>query len=120
MQATLSDALHLLADALRASTATTTATPTPTPTTHSSIPATVATIAAAATARGAGGARSSWPEQAMDIFFRDFAGEDMDLQLKIAEKVLGDENKAMVFCKMPDALRRHWVKRLREVHNRIA
>lgn len=61
-----------------------------------------------------------WQEQAMDTFFRDFAAEDMDLQLKIAEKVLTDENKAMVFCKMPDVLRRHWVKRLREVHNRIA
>ncbi|KAK4121542.1 hypothetical protein N657DRAFT_622873 [Parathielavia appendiculata] len=61
-----------------------------------------------------------WQEQAMDIFFRDFVAEDMDLQLKIAEKVLTDENKAMVFCKMPDTLRRHWVKRLREVHNRIA
>jgi ATP-dependent exoDNAse (exonuclease V) beta subunit len=61
-----------------------------------------------------------WQEQAMDIFFRDFGAEDMDLQLKIAEKVLTDENKAMVFCKMPDVLRRHWVKRLREVHNRIA
>jgi hypothetical protein len=56
----------------------------------------------------------------MDMFFRDFVAEDMDLQLKIAEKVLTDENKAMVFCKMPDVLRRHWVKRLREVHNRIA
>lgn len=62
----------------------------------------------------------AWQEQAMDIFFRDFSAEDMDLQLKIAEKVLADENKAMVFCKMPDVLRRHWVKRLREVHNRIA
>ena len=59
-----------------------------------------------------------WPEQALDIFFRDFSDEDMDLQLKIAEKALADENKAMVFCKMPAAIRRHWVKRLREVHNR--
>lgn len=59
-----------------------------------------------------------WPEQALDIFFRDFSDEDMDLQLKIAEKALADENKAMVFCKMPAAVRRHWVKRLREVHNR--
>lgn len=58
-----------------------------------------------------------WPEQAMDIFFRDFADEDMDLQIKIAEKALADENKAMVFCKMPAVLRKHWVKRLREVHN---
>ncbi|EEY22486.1 conserved hypothetical protein [Verticillium alfalfae VaMs.102] len=55
--------------------------------------------------------------EAMDIFFRDFADEDMDLQLKIAEKALADENKAMVFCKMPATLRKHWVKRLREVHN---
>lgn len=61
-----------------------------------------------------------WPEQAMDIFFREFANEDMDLQLKIAEKVLCDENKATVFCKMPASLRKHWVKRLREVHNRSA
>lgn len=59
-----------------------------------------------------------WPEQAMEIFFREFSDEDMDLQLKIAEKVLADDNKAMVFCKMPTALRKHWVKRLREVHNR--
>jgi hypothetical protein len=61
-----------------------------------------------------------WSEKALDIFFRDFTTEDMDLQLKIAEKVLGDESKAMVFCKMPDSLRQHWVKRLREVHNRNA
>jgi hypothetical protein len=59
-----------------------------------------------------------WPEQAMEIFFREFSDEDMDLQLKIAEKVLTDDNKAMVFCRMPTALRKHWVKRLREVHNR--
>ncbi|SPO01539.1 uncharacterized protein DNG_04212 [Cephalotrichum gorgonifer] len=59
-----------------------------------------------------------WPEQALEIFFRDFSDEDMDLQLKIAEKALADENKAMVFCKMPAAVRRHWVKRLREAHNR--
>ena len=62
-------------------------------------------------------ARTGWPEQALDIFFRDFIEEDMDLQLKIAEKALTDENKALVFCKMPIALRKHWVKRLREVHN---
>ncbi|KAF6823730.1 hypothetical protein CPLU01_11270 [Colletotrichum plurivorum] len=58
-----------------------------------------------------------WPEQAIDIFFRDFADEDMDLQLKIAEKALADDNKAMIFCKMPQPLRKHWVKRLRELHN---
>jgi hypothetical protein len=59
-----------------------------------------------------------WSEQALEIFFRESADEDMDLQLKIAEKVLTDENKAMVFCKMSEALRQHWVKRLREMHNR--
>lgn len=68
---------------------------------------------------GIGRARFSWQEQAMEVFFRDFNTEDMDLQLKIAEKVLTDENKAMVFVKMPEILRKHWVKRLREVHNRI-
>ena len=62
--------------------------------------------------------RLSWAEQALEIFFRDFADEDMDLQMKIAEKALADENKALVFCKMPATLRKHWVKRLREVHNR--
>lgn len=63
--------------------------------------------------------RPAWAEKAIDIFFRDFPDEDPDLQLKIAEKALTDENKAMVFCKMPDKLRRHWVRRLREVHNRM-
>ncbi|KAI2605601.1 Myb/SANT-like DNA-binding domain-containing protein [Hypoxylon sp. NC1633] len=59
-----------------------------------------------------------WPEQAVEIFFREFADEDADLQLKIAEKALTDDNKAMVFVKMTPALRRHWVGRLREVHMR--
>ncbi|KAI8626540.1 Myb/SANT-like DNA-binding domain-containing protein [Xylariaceae sp. FL1651] len=59
-----------------------------------------------------------WPEQALEIFFCEFADEDADLQLKIAEKALTDENKAMVFVKMTPILRRHWVSRLREVHMR--
>jgi hypothetical protein len=63
--------------------------------------------------------RPGWAEQALDIFFRDFGDEDMDLQIKIAEKALSDENKAMVFVKMPVELRRHWIHRLREVHNRL-
>ncbi|TDZ32289.1 L10-interacting MYB domain-containing protein [Colletotrichum spinosum] len=58
-----------------------------------------------------------WPEQAIEIFFREFSTEDMDLQLKIAEKALTDDNKAMIFCLMTADLRRHWVKRLRELHN---
>lgn len=60
-----------------------------------------------------------WSEQAMEIFFRDFANEDPDLQIKIGEKVLCDQNKATMFCMMPEELRKHWVKRLREVHNRF-
>ncbi|KAI0114387.1 Myb/SANT-like DNA-binding domain-containing protein [Nemania sp. FL0031] len=59
-----------------------------------------------------------WPEQAVEILFREFADEDLDLQLKIAEKALTDDNKAMVFVKMTPVLRRHWVSRLREVHMR--
>lgn len=61
-----------------------------------------------------------WPEQAMEMFFREFADEDMELQIKIAEKALTDVNKAMMFCLMPTQVRMHWVKRLREVHNRVA
>ncbi|ROW15198.1 hypothetical protein VPNG_02984 [Cytospora leucostoma] len=61
----------------------------------------------------------NYPQQAMDIFFRDFGDEDQDLQIKIGEKVLCDNNKAMMFCMMPEDLRRHWVKRLRELHNRV-
>ncbi|RYC58602.1 hypothetical protein CHU98_g7606 [Xylaria longipes] len=59
-----------------------------------------------------------WPEQAVEILFREFADEDLDLQLKIAEKALTDDNKAMVFVKMTPVLRRHWVGRLREFHMR--
>lgn len=59
-----------------------------------------------------------WPEQAMEIFFSEFADEDMDLQLRIAEKILTDTSKAVMFCKMPAMLRKHWVKRLREAISR--
>ncbi|KXJ89099.1 Myb/SANT-like DNA-binding domain-domain-containing protein [Microdochium bolleyi] len=59
-----------------------------------------------------------WQEQAVEILFRDFPDEDPDLQLKIAEKALTDENKAMVFVKMTPHLRSHWVGRLRDVHLR--
>lgn len=60
-----------------------------------------------------------WSEQAMEMFFRDFADEDPDLQIKIGEKVLSDSNKAMMFCLMSEQLRQHYVKRLRELHNRM-
>lgn len=55
-----------------------------------------------------------WQEEALDVFFRDFAEEDLDLQVKMSEGVLVNESKAMVFCKMPARVRSHWVKRFRE------
>lgn len=57
-----------------------------------------------------------WREQALDIFFRDFSSEELDLQVKISENILSNENKAMVFCKMPDRVRQHWVGKFREMH----
>jgi hypothetical protein len=57
-----------------------------------------------------------WREQALDLFFRDFSGEELDLQVKISENVLSNENKAMVFCKMPERVRQHWVGKFREMH----
>lgn len=60
-----------------------------------------------------------WSEQAMELFFREFADEDADLQIKIGEKVLSDSNKAMMFCLMSEQLRKHYVKRLRELHIRM-
>lgn len=61
---------------------------------------------------------SQWRERALDIFFRDFAEEDLDLQIKVSEGILSIEGKAMVFCKMPVHIRQHWVRRLREGHHR--
>ncbi|KAF4982200.1 hypothetical protein FZEAL_2084 [Fusarium zealandicum] len=55
-----------------------------------------------------------WQEEALDVFFRDFADEDLDLQVKISESVLINEAKAMVFCKMPARVRLHWVRRFKE------
>ncbi|KAJ4327656.1 hypothetical protein N0V84_001906 [Fusarium piperis] len=55
-----------------------------------------------------------WQEEALDVFFRDFADEDLDLQVKISESVLINECKAMVFCKMPSRVRQHWVRRFKE------
>jgi hypothetical protein len=57
-----------------------------------------------------------WREQALDVFFRDFAAEEYDLQVKISENVLSNEHKALVFCKMPDRVRQHWVSKFREMH----
>lgn len=58
-----------------------------------------------------------WREQALDIFFQEFSNEELDLQVKISENVLSNnENKAMVFCKMPPHVRQHWVGKFREMH----
>lgn len=57
-----------------------------------------------------------WREQALDIFFREFAAEEYDLQVKISENVLSNEHKALVFCKMPERVRQHWVSKFREMH----
>lgn len=57
---------------------------------------------------------SKWCEQALDQFFKDFADEDMDLQIRIAEHVLVNESKALVYCKMPWSVKQHWIRRLDE------
>ncbi|KAK4223922.1 hypothetical protein QBC38DRAFT_35162 [Podospora fimiseda] len=108
------------AKAKASSNANAAAVPTPagTPTT-SPLTASAVTDSILAIAEALRKTKPAWQEQAMDIFFRDFPNEDPDLQIKIAEKALTDENKAMFFCKMPEPLRKHWVKRLREVHNRV-
>ncbi|KAJ6440594.1 mitochondrial intermembrane space import and assembly protein 40 protein [Purpureocillium lavendulum] len=61
-----------------------------------------------------------WQEMALDLFFKEFAEQDLDLQVKIAETVLCDEHRALVFCKMPWRVRQHWVKRLGEAHHKTA
>ncbi|PHH67422.1 hypothetical protein CDD81_32 [Ophiocordyceps australis] len=55
-----------------------------------------------------------WQETALDLFFREFCDQNMDLQIKISEMVLRDEHRALVFCKMPWRVRQHWFKRLAE------
>ena len=70
----------------------------------------------------ASGARTGlrWQEAALDLFFKEFADQDLDLQVKISETVLYDEHRALVFCKMPWRVRQHWVKRLAEAHHKTA
>ncbi|KAG5985797.1 hypothetical protein E4U43_005879, partial [Claviceps pusilla] len=55
-----------------------------------------------------------WCELALEQFFRDFAAESMDLQIKIAEHVLIHESKALVYCKMPWRVKQYWVKKLED------
>ncbi|KND87079.1 hypothetical protein TOPH_08270 [Tolypocladium ophioglossoides CBS 100239] len=68
------------------------------------------------------GARTSlrWQETALDLFFKEFTDQDLDLQVKISETVLCDEHRALVCCKMPWRVRQHWVKRLGEAHYKTA
>ena len=65
-------------------------------------------------------ATPKWREDALDLFFHEFAAEELDLQVKISENILCHETKAMIFCKMPGQVRRHWVSRLRELHHKAA
>lgn len=57
-----------------------------------------------------------WREEAVDLFFRDFASEEMDLQVKVSQDMFSNDHTAMVFCKMPLLVREHWVKSLRDAH----
>ncbi|RDA92666.1 hypothetical protein CP533_3731 [Ophiocordyceps camponoti-saundersi (nom. inval.)] len=68
------------------------------------------------TAKGRPGLR--WQEMALDLFFREFADQDLDLQIKISESVLRDEHRALVFCKMPWRVRQHWIGKFTEAHHR--
>ncbi|KAG6003924.1 hypothetical protein E4U21_001602 [Claviceps maximensis] len=63
---------------------------------------------------------SRWCELALDQFFRDFADESMDLQIKIAENVLIHESKALIYCKMPWRVKQHWIKKLDDAFRELA
>ncbi|OAA69124.1 hypothetical protein ISF_03499 [Cordyceps fumosorosea ARSEF 2679] len=49
-------------------------------------------------ARGSG---ELWREKAVDLFYREFSAEELDLQVRIPQRLLGNDHTAMVFCKMP-------------------
>lgn len=61
----------------------------------------------------AGSSSSQWCEKAVDLFYRDFSSEELDLQVRIPQDLLSNEHTAMVFCKMPYQVREHWVRSLR-------
>lgn len=67
-------------------------------------------LADSVTGRGA----RHWREDAVDLFFRDFADESTEVQIGISQTVLSDEHTAMVFCKMPPRVREHWVRTQRD------
>lgn len=60
-----------------------------------------------------GGGSGQWREQAVDLFFRDFSSEELELQVRIPQELFSNEHTAMVFCKMPCQVREHWVRSLR-------
>ncbi|KJK83144.1 hypothetical protein H634G_01273 [Metarhizium anisopliae BRIP 53293] len=62
---------------------------------------------------------SRWCELALEQFFKDFAGEDMDLQIRVAETVLVNESRALVYCKMPWCVKQHWIKKLDETFRKV-
>ncbi|KAJ6785059.1 hypothetical protein PWT90_05242 [Aphanocladium album] len=63
----------------------------------------------------AGNGSARWREKAVDLFYRDFSMEDLDLQVRVPQELLSNEHTAMVFCKMPCQVREHWVRGLRNV-----
>ncbi|KAG6019736.1 hypothetical protein E4U41_003123 [Claviceps citrina] len=62
---------------------------------------------------------SRWCEMALEQFFRDFADESMDLQIEIAQHVLVDESKALIYCKMPWRVKQHWIKKLGQAFRKV-
>ncbi|KAM3439811.1 hypothetical protein MY1884_006906 [Beauveria asiatica] len=62
---------------------------------------------------GAGTGSGPWREKAVDLFYKDFSAEELDLQVRIPQKLLSNDHTAMVFCKMPCRVREHWVRSLR-------
>ncbi|KAJ3488306.1 hypothetical protein NLG97_g6223 [Lecanicillium saksenae] len=60
-----------------------------------------------------GGGSALWREKAVDLFYRDFSMEDLDLQVRVPQELFSNEHTAMVFCKMPCQVREHWVRSLR-------
>lgn len=71
-----------------------------------------------ADAKGTTRSARQWQEDAVDLFFRDFSGEEVDLQIAVSQTVLSNEHTAMVFCKMPLKVREHWVRQQRDGHYR--
>lgn len=61
----------------------------------------------------AGSSSAQWREKAVDLFYRDFSAEELDLQVRVPQELFSNEHTAMVFCKMPCQVREHWVRSLR-------